>query len=71
MPEPSLPIDRSALQVVWEQIDDPEARYYIRRAIELILADRRAEWEPGFDRCSAERHDEEVPVENNQTMQPK
>jgi hypothetical protein len=71
MPERSLARDRSTLQVVWEQINDPEAGYYVRRAIELILADRQAEWEPGFDRCSAERHDEEVPAENNQTIQPK
>jgi hypothetical protein len=61
-----LPQDRRPeLLVLWERVDDPDARYLVRRAVELILSDPQANTEPSFDRHRSKRHDEEVLVGND------
>jgi hypothetical protein len=56
---------RSNLRVIWESVGDPNARYRVRRAVELILSNRQKQMKPSFDRHRWAGHDEEVLVGND------
>jgi hypothetical protein len=61
-----LPLDRrSKLSVIWDRVDDPDARYWVRRAVELILSDFQEQMKRGFDTRRSPGHDEKVLVGNN------